>query len=98
MNIKHKLIESTIKRNGERVIQGRSKEGKLLIEKSRDGYELKCPRSKEVYLITYEDMLADFKIFGHQTDTGNVLNSAACNQRIRRPNNIKGEGKNNEAS
>lgn len=59
--MKYKLIETTIERNGEKVIQGRSREGKLLIEKTREGYELKCPRSKEVYLITYAEMLSEHK-------------------------------------
>lgn len=59
--MKYKLIETTIERDGEKVIQGRSREGKLLIEKTREGYELKCPRSKEVYLITYEEMITEYK-------------------------------------
>jgi phage FluMu protein Com len=57
----NKLIEKTIERDGQKVIQGRSKEGKLLIEKTGEGYELKCPRSKEVYVITYEEMLREYK-------------------------------------
>ena len=63
MKTKNKLIETTIERNGQKVIQGRSSEGKLLIEKTQEGYELKCPRSKKVYLITYEEMLAEYKEF-----------------------------------
>lgn len=61
--MKYKLIETTVERNGEKVIQGRSWEGKLLIEKTQEGYELKCPRSKEVYLIAYEEMLTEYKKF-----------------------------------
>jgi len=59
--MKNKLIQKVIERNGRKVIQGRSCEGKLLIEKTQEGYELKCPRSKKVYLITYEEMLAEYK-------------------------------------
>lgn len=68
--MKNKLIETVIERNGEKIIQGRSKEGKLLVEKTREGYELKCPRSKEVYLIPYEEMLADYKKFQQKKSVG----------------------------
>lgn len=61
--MRNKLIQNVIDRRGETVIQGRSKEGKLLIEKTREGYELKCPRSKVVYLITYEEMFTEYTEF-----------------------------------
>lgn len=60
ITMKYKLIETMIERNGQKVIQGRSRAGKLLIEKTHEGYELKCPRSKEVYLVTYEEILAEY--------------------------------------
>lgn len=61
--MRNKLVQNIIERNGKKVIQGRSSEGKLLIEKTQEGYELKCPRSKEVYLITYEEMLQEYREF-----------------------------------
>jgi phage FluMu protein Com len=56
----YKLIEKIIERDGKKVIQGRSQAGKLLLEKTERGYELKCPRSKKVYLITYEEMILEY--------------------------------------
>lgn len=57
---KNKLEEKKIERAGKQVIQCRSQQGKLLIEKTAEGYELKCPRSKEVYLIPYEQMIVEY--------------------------------------
>lgn len=59
-----KLVEKYISINGKALIQGRSEEGKLLVVKTDEGYELKCPRSKEVYLIPYEQMVLEYLIHG----------------------------------
>lgn len=53
------MREKTVIRNGERIVEVRSDAGKLLCVKTREGYELKCPRSKQICLIRYEDMLSD---------------------------------------
>jgi len=53
------MREKIIIRNGEKIIEVRSIVGKLLYVKTKDGYELKCPRSKQVCLIRYEEMLSD---------------------------------------
>ena len=53
------MIERIITRNGEKVTEVRSEAGKLLLIKTRKGYELKCPRTKKVCLIKYEEMLSD---------------------------------------
>ena len=53
------MREKIITRNGEKIIEVRSNVGKLLYIKTKVGYELKCPRSKQVCLIRYEEMLSD---------------------------------------
>ena len=45
--------------NDEKIIEVRSNAGKLLYIKTKEGYELKCPRSKQICLVRYEDMLSD---------------------------------------
>jgi len=53
------MLEKVITRNGEKVTEVRSVAGKLLYIKTKQGYELKCPRSKEICLVSYEQMLSD---------------------------------------
>lgn len=53
------MLEKKIIRNGVKVIEVRSDAGKLLYIKTKEGYELKCPRSKQICLVRYEDMLSD---------------------------------------
>jgi len=53
------MIEQVAYRNGEKVIEVRSDGGKLLYKKTRAGYEMKCPRTKQACLIKYEHMMAD---------------------------------------
>jgi len=53
------MKEKSIERNGEKVTEVRSDAGKLLYIKTPRGYELKCPRSKEICLIKYEEMVSD---------------------------------------
>lgn len=53
------MKETIILRNGEKVIEVRSDAGKLLYVKTKAGYELKCPRSKQICLVRYEDMMSD---------------------------------------
>ena len=53
------MQEKVIHRNDEEVIQVRSDSGKLLYIKTKEGYEMKCPRSKKICLIKYEQMLED---------------------------------------
>jgi hypothetical protein len=53
------MIEKIVIRNGEKVTELRSQAGKLLLIKTKKGYEIKCPRTKEVCLIKYEEMFSD---------------------------------------
>ncbi len=53
------MKEKKIIRNGTKVVEVRSDAGKLLYIKTKAGYELKCPRSKQICLVRYEDMLSD---------------------------------------
>jgi len=55
------MQERIIIRNGEKITEVRSDAGKLLYIKTKDGYELKCPRSKQICLVRYEEMLSDWK-------------------------------------
>lgn len=53
------MIEKVISRGGELVTEVRSDGGKLLYIKTAQGYEMKCPRTKQICLVRYEDMLSD---------------------------------------
>ncbi|MFA5059678.1 MAG: hypothetical protein WC676_03540 [Candidatus Omnitrophota bacterium] len=53
------MKEKTIERNGEKIIEVRSDGGKLLFIKTKTGYEMKCPRTKTICLVKYEEMLKD---------------------------------------
>jgi len=53
------MQERIVTRNGEKVTEVRSDVGKLLYIKTKRGYELKCPRSKQICLVSYEQMLSD---------------------------------------
>jgi hypothetical protein len=53
------MIEKTVIRNGEKITEVRSEGGKLLYLKTKDGYEMKCPRTKQICVVRYEQMLFD---------------------------------------
>ncbi len=53
------MIEKIVERNGEKIVQVRSDGGKLLFVKTKEGYEMKCPRTKKICLVKYEEMMAD---------------------------------------
>lgn len=53
------MIEKTIIRDGERIVEVRSEGGKLLFIKTRQGYEMKCPRTKKICLVSYREMFSD---------------------------------------
>ena len=53
------MIEKEIFRSGRKVIEVRSDGGKLLYIKTPEGYEMKCPRTKRICLVRYEEMLSD---------------------------------------
>lgn len=53
------MIEKTVIRNGEKITEIRSEGGKLLYIKTKDGYEMKCPRTKQICVVRYEQMLFD---------------------------------------
>jgi hypothetical protein len=53
------MQEKIVYRNGEKVTEVRSDGGKLLFVKTKAGYEMKCPRTKQVCLVEYEHMLKD---------------------------------------
>ena len=53
------MIEKNVNRNGEKVTEVRSEAGKLLFIKTPKGYEIKCPRTKQICLVKYEVMITD---------------------------------------
>lgn len=53
------MQEKTIIRDGKQVTEVRSDAGKLLYIKTLEGYEIKCPRSKQICLIPYQEILQD---------------------------------------
>lgn len=53
------MIERIIERSGTKVVEVRSEGGKLLFIKTKEGYEMKCPRTKKICLVKYEEMIAD---------------------------------------
>ncbi len=54
-----KMNEKVLERNGEKIVEVRSDGGKLLFIKTKGGYEMKCPRTKQICLIKYEVMFTD---------------------------------------
>ena len=54
-----RMKETVVYRNGEKVIEVRSDGGKLLFVKTKAGYEMKCPRTKQICLVEYQEMLKD---------------------------------------
>lgn len=53
------MKETVVYRNGEKVIEVRSDGGKLLFVKTKAGYEMKCPRTKQICLVEYQEMMKD---------------------------------------
>ena len=53
------MIEKTVYQNGEKIVEVRSEGGKLLYKKTRQGYEMKCPRTKQICVVGYDQMLFD---------------------------------------
>ena len=53
------IYERTVCRDGRIEIEVRSPGGKLLYKKTDRGYEIKCPRTKQVCVIPYEHILED---------------------------------------
>ena len=53
------MIEKTVYTNGEKIIEVRSEGGKLLYRKTSEGYEMKCPRTKKICVVRYDQMLFD---------------------------------------
>lgn len=53
------MIEKITYRDGEKVIHVRSQGGSLLYIKTKEGYEIKCRKTKEICVIRYEQMFVD---------------------------------------
>lgn len=53
------MIEKTVLRDGEKIVEVRSEGGKLLYRKTQEGYEMKCPRTKKICVVKYDKMLFD---------------------------------------
>ncbi len=53
--MKSKVVE----KDGKKVTEVRSDGGKLLFIKTSAGYEMKCPRTKKICLVKYEEMIKD---------------------------------------
>lgn len=66
------MIEKQVIRQGRKVIEVRSDGGKLLYVKTPEGYEMKCPRTKQICLVRYEQMLSDCLKCLDQTDEGGL--------------------------
>jgi len=68
------MIEKTVYINGEKIIEVRSEGGKLLYRKTRDGYEMKCPRTKKICVVRYDKMLFDcLQCFSGITDEEELI-------------------------
>ncbi len=53
------MRERIVTRDGRRVVEVRSDAGRLLFVKTSEGYEFKCPRSKQVCLVPYARLYRD---------------------------------------
>ncbi len=53
------MIEKVIEKNGEKIIEVRSEAGNLLLVKTKQGYEIKCPQTQKDCLISYKEMISD---------------------------------------
>lgn len=53
------MKELKVVRDGKEVIEVRSHGGKLLYIKTSEGYEMMCPRTKQICLVKYQDMYSD---------------------------------------
>jgi len=71
------MKEEIIYHNGETIVEVRSDGGKLLYKKTRRGYEMKCPRTKRICLVPYEQMLVDcLKCLAEGADDKELLEKA----------------------
>ncbi len=57
--MENKIIEKVIEKNGEKVVEVHSEAGEVLLTKTKEGYELKCPTTKKICLISYKQMMSD---------------------------------------
>lgn len=77
------MIEKTVYRNNQKVIEVRSQGGKLLYIKTKDGYEMKCPRTKMLCVVSYNKMLFDcLQCMSGISDEEMLLKKAAKIQEI----------------
>jgi hypothetical protein len=53
------MKEEIVYCDGEKIVEVRSDGGKLLYKKTSRGYEMKCPRTKKICVVPYEQMLVD---------------------------------------
>ena len=53
------MKEIKVNKNGREVIEVRSDGSKLLYVKTKEGYEMKCPRTKKICIVGYDQMLFD---------------------------------------
>lgn len=53
------MKETKVYKNGREVVEVRSDGGKLLYVKTKEGYEMKCPRTKKICTVGYDKMLFD---------------------------------------
>ena len=68
------MIEKKVYENGEEITEVRSEGGKLLYRKTKEGYEMKCPRTKEICVIKFDQMLFDcLKCFSGIQDEEELL-------------------------
>lgn len=75
------MIEKTVLIDGKKVTEVRSEGGKLLYRKTSQGYEMKCPRTKKICVVGYDQMLFDcLKCFSDNQDEAYLM---AKSQEIR---------------
>ena len=71
------MIEKEVYKNGEKIVEVRSEGGKLLYVKTKDGYEMKCPRTKKICLVRFDKMLFDcLQCFSGITEEDKLLEKA----------------------
>jgi len=68
------MIETTVYRDGEKIVEVRSEGGKLLYRKTHEGYEMKCPRTKKICVVRYDKMFFDcLKCFSDTLSEDEIL-------------------------
>lgn len=77
------MLEKIVDRNGQKVVEVRSDGRKLLYVKTKEGYEMKCPRTKKICVVGYDKMLFDcLKCMSGISDDELLFEKAKCIQQF----------------